>query len=111
LVDIEKRRSLYTAAWEKKHGKATAEAVASYEKQLDLSKEKEDAAHIFPGNKLIIGTDFLGSLFYFLGSGQPDTEPSVIWRDNLAGLVVYDNFTEMLQRNVKVLRRRLGIQA
>jgi hypothetical protein len=111
IADIEKRTQLYVAAWEKNHGKATDDAVAKFEKQLDLSKEKEDAAHIFPGNKLVVGTDSLGSLFYFLGpDSKQDSEPKIIWRDNLARLVVYDNFREMLNRNIKVLSKRLGIQ-
>jgi len=111
-ADIEKRRQLYTAAWEKKHGKATEATVTAFEEKMDLSKAKEDDAHIFPGNKLIFGTDLLGSLFYFLDSdAKESSEPKVIWRNNLAQLVVYDNLRTMFERTINVLRKRLGIQA
>lgn len=113
MADIEKRRERYAAAWEKNHGKATDAAVAEFEKKMDLSQEKEDAAHIFPGNKLIIATDFLGSLFYFLdpGTKKKDSEPEVIWRDNQAGLVVSQNFREMLESDIRILKEQLGIEA
>ena len=112
MTDIEKRRQHYAAAWEKKHGKATESAVIEFEKTMDLSKEEEDDAHVFLGNKLIVGTDHLGSLFYFLDPGPKEgSEPKVIWRDNLSKLVVYGGFTAMLERNIRTLRMRLGIQA
>ena len=76
LADIEKRRKLYTAEWEKKHGKSTEAAIVAFEKKMDLSKKTEGEAYIFPGNKFMFGTDFLGSLFYFLDPGpKEDSEP------------------------------------
>jgi len=110
LADIEKRRQHYTEAWEEKHGKATEATVTAFEAKMDLSKAKEDDAHIFPGNKLIFGTDLLGSLFYFLYAKE-GSEPKVIWRNNLAQLVVYDNLRAMFERTINVLKKRLGIQA
>jgi hypothetical protein len=110
MVDIAKRRQLYSAAWESKHGAATEATVAAFEAKMDLSKKKEDDAQIFPGNKLMIGTDFLGSLFYFVEPvSQARPEPKVVWRDNLARLVVYDSLREMFERNIRVLSRRLGL--
>ena len=113
LTDIEKRRERYVAAWEKNHGKATDSAIAAFEKKMDLSKKKEDAAGIFPGNKLIVATDFLGSLFYFLdpGTKKKDSEPELIWRDNQASLVVAQNFRDMLESDIEVLRDQLGIES
>jgi len=112
LADIEKRRLFYVAEWEQKHGKATEAAIAAFEKDMDLSQKEEDAAHIFPGNKLIVGTDFLGSLFYFLDPGpKQDSESKIIWRDNQDRLIVYESFREMLEKNIKVLRKRQGIPA
>jgi hypothetical protein len=112
LADIEKRRADYTAAWEKEHGKATEATVAAFERAMDLSKKKEGDAHIFPGNKFMFATDMLGSLFYFLDpDAKENSEPKVVWRDNLARLIVYDNFTSVLERDIKVLRMRLGIKA
>jgi SMI1 / KNR4 family (SUKH-1) len=110
LTDIEKRRGLYTREWERKHGKATEEAIATFERKMDLSKDKEADAHIFPGNKFVFGTDFLGSLYYFVPTGAEETERRVIWRDNQEELVVYDSFRGMLERDTRVLSMRLGIE-
>jgi len=111
LADINKRRTHYTAEWEKEHGKATEAAIETFEKKMDFSKKTEGEAHIYPGNKFAFGTDLLGSLFYFLDPGpKEDSEGRVVWRDNLARLVVYDNFRAMLERNITVLSKRLGIE-
>ncbi|SAK89701.1 hypothetical protein AWB75_06209 [Caballeronia catudaia] len=109
LKDIDKTLRIFDEKWAARFGPPTPEKIAEFEAGADLSRNMELDAGVYLPHMMVFGTDFAGSLYYFVNDGRGGAhqarELRVIERDVYGEIIrVCGDFPAFLQDTLEFRR-------